>query len=168
MGRRSLRHLSLLFFVIAIFARQTTGAPNAQVSFTDVGKINYSTSVNSLQLAGPSFETEDQSSQLDNSKKSISSLEEHYKSYKKYVSPDRNLEFAFELQHSPRESLARSPTETWILSALPQIQRAHAPPMTDVLFSHIGATLFKGANTFERLNSNQRSGGLSFNSVRTP
>jgi hypothetical protein len=168
MGRRSLRHLPLLFFIIAIFARQSTGAPNAQVSFTDVGKISYSTSVNSLQLAGPAIDTADQSSQLDSAKAFVIKFEEHFKSYKKYVSPDRNLEFAFELQDSPRETLARSPTETWILSSLPQIQRAHAPPMTDVLFLHIGATLFKGANTFERYNSYQHSGGLGFNSLRTP
>jgi hypothetical protein len=154
--------------ILAVFARQSTGAPNVQVSFTDVGKISYSTSVNALQLAGPSIETADQPSQLDSAKKFFTKFEEIYKSYKKYVSPDRNLEFAFELQHSPRETLARSPTETWILSSLPQAQRAHAPPMTDVLFSHIGATLFKGVTTFEGHNSYQRSGGLGFNSLRTP
>ena len=168
MNRRSVRSLALLFFALAIFARQSTGAPNAQVSFTEVGKIQYSKSIDALQPAGPSLQVMDENPTIDPTQASFDSKEEHYKNYKKYVSPDRNLEFGFELKHSARETLARAPAETWLLSSLPQAQRAQAPPVTDVSFTHIGTSLFKGVYKFESHNSHQRSGGFGLNGIRTP
>jgi hypothetical protein len=168
MNRRSVRSVALLFFALAVFARQSTGAPNVQVSFTDVGKIQYSKSVASLQQAGPSIQELDESTTIDPTQASLDSKEQHYKNYKKYVSPDRNLEFGFELNHSARETLARAPTETLLLSSLPQVQRAQAPPVADVSFTHIGTSFFKGVYKFESHNSHQRSGGFGHNGLRTP
>ena len=168
MNRRSVRSVALLFFALAVFARQSTGAPNVQVSFADVGKIQYSKSVAALQQVGPSIQELDESTTIDPTQASLDSKDQHYKNYKKYVSPDRNLEFGFELKHSARETLARAPTETWILSSLPQVQRAHAPPASDVSFTHIGAFLFKGVYQLESFNSYQRSGGFGHNGLRTP
>ena len=168
MNRRSVRSIALLFFALAVFARQSTGAPNAQVSFTDVGKIQYSKSVVALQQVGPSVNVMDENPIVNQTQAAFDSKESHYKNYKKYVSPDRNLEIGFELKHSARETLARAPTETWLLSSLPQIQRAQAPPVADVSFTHIGTSFFKGVYKFESHNSHQRSGGFGLNGLRTP
>ena len=158
----------LIFFALAIFARQSTGAPNAQVSFTDVGKIQYSNSLGALEQAGPSLQVMDEAPVIDQTQPIFKAKDDLYKNYKKYVSPDRNLEFGFELKHSARETLARAPSETWLLSSLPQVQRAHAPPASDVSFTHIGAFLFKGVYQLESFNSYQRSGGFGHNGLRTP
>ena len=149
MNRRSLRSLSLLFIVLAVFARQSTGAPNVQVSFSEVSKIHSSSLTNSLLPAGPNLHNVDTGSNSDllsGSKKhsDFTSLEKHYKNYKKYVSPDRSFELRFEISKSTREILVRAPTEKWALSSLPQVQRSHAPPVNDVSFSHIGTSLFEG------------------------
>ena len=160
MNRRSLRSIALVLFALAIFARQSTGAPNAQVSFTDVGKIQYSQSDRALQQAGPSLNLIDENPTINQNQLSFDAKDNHYKNYKKYVSPDRNLEFGFELKHSAREMLARAPADTWLLSSLPQDKRAHAPPLTDVSFTHIGTSFFTGVYKFESHNSHQRSGGV--------
>ena len=158
----------LIFFALAIFARQSTGAPNAQVSFTDVGKIQYSNSLGALAQAGPSLQVMDEGPLIDQTQPIFKAKDDLYKNYKKYVSPDRNLEFGFELKHSARETLARAPSETWLLSSLPQVQRAHAPPASDVSFTHIGAFLFKGVYQLESFNSYQRSGGFGHNGILAP
>ena len=158
----------LIFFALAIFARQSTGAPNAQVSFTDVGKIQYSNSLGALEQAGPSLQVMDEAPVIDQTQPIFKAKDDQYKNYKKYVSPDRNLEFGFELKHSAKETFARAPAETWLLSSLPQVQRAHAPPASDVSFKHIGAFLFKGVYQVESFNSYQRSGGFGHNGLRTP
>ena len=166
MYRRSWRLVALVFLALSVLSRHSTGAPNAQISFTELQTSNkVVTEQNSLLNSSNSKSAE--FIQISKSQGQISSFEDkkHKTSYKKYVSPERLLHHRLirdqrltsfseiQIQESPRLSSPQSEIH------------AHAPPATDMNTFHIGAIQLKGVGNFGGLNSYKCDWGFGLNGI---
>ena len=166
MYRKSLKVLSILFFSIAVLARSTTGAPNAQVEVfnSDLGLI--SASSHTPQAQAPYFASPKPNLGLEDTNFKKESSKSHIKSYKKYVSPDRNSDFHSSSNPIKQTAKLLKLHDTWIFNSLPRVIHSNAPPVSDALTSHTGFLYFKGALNIERSNSNYSGWRVSLLSSR--
>ena len=130
---------TLALFALIIFARQVTGAPNAQVAFAgNIGPV--SPTVN---------QSTDQAFNFIPSNLDAPSSEQEKQGYKKYVSPERLVS---DFSSSNVESIALLTPhlrEIWCKTELPIEVLAHAPPLTEVTTSYLHDFDSEGEKKFE-------------------
>ena len=165
---KRVRVLSLLFFIVAIFARHSTGAPNAEVAFTTpVSGITYSIS-DSLSNAHDSVQLIGENPGSVNSVvPTVKDSKEHSKNYKKYISPDRSIDRAHTFRDALIANVDIAAIETWSLSHLPRTKRAQAPPMTGSSTTVSSPFTIGGVSNFESINPYKRSWGIGLDGLRT-
>ena len=129
LGKRLILPLAL-FFAFSILARQITGVPSAQVEILKSlhGVVGLSEGVQQDSKNTPNHIAapyEEKSSSL-----SSTPIEDSKTTYKKYVFSDRVIEKPLASTHLPSFTLGIKFQDLWLLSNLPQVIHAQAPPST--------------------------------------
>ena len=129
LGKRLILPLAL-FFAFSILARQITGVPSAQVEILKSlhGVVGLSEGVQQDSKNTPNHIAapyEEKSSSL-----SSTPIEDSKTTYKKYVFSDRVIEKPLASTHLPSYTLGIKFQDLWLLSNLPQVIHAQAPPST--------------------------------------
>ncbi len=157
--------LTLVLFTLALLARNITGAPNAQIAFSEA--------IYEKAIQGPSVESIDITSQSERASiqgvvgdTSIFSEDEDKTQYRKTLCPDRPL--VYDSRSQFREVIFENSdfTEVFFPTTVPSNVHAQAPPKADAsahAFSHF---YFKGALHLELPNDNQCGWRIGFDGVR--
>lgn len=173
MFKRSWRGLFLLFVTLALLSRNITGAPNVQMSFASFSESHALTSITE-EIESNSSDQSDHTKpaqigpKVEKSTSLLGFVEAPYKSYKKYVAPERILPSSVEFENTetPYETIQFN--QSWAFSSLPREIHAQDPPVTEMNTIHIGATQLKGVGNFGGLNTYQRDWGFGLYGLRTP
>ena len=131
LGKRLILPLAL-FFAFSILARQITGVPSAQVEILKSlhGVVGLSEGVQQDSKNTPNHIAapyEEKSSSL-----SSTPIEDSKTTYKKYVFSDRVIEKPLASTHLPSYTLGIKFQDLWLLSNLPQVIHAQAPPLMSI------------------------------------
>ena len=160
------RSLTLALFTLALLARNITGAPNAQIAFSEAiyEKAIQSPSAESIDTTS---ESERASIQGDVGDTSIFSEDEEKTQYRKTLCPDRP--HAYDSRSQFRDVIFENFyfTEDFFPTTVPSTVHAQAPPKADAsayAFSHF---YFKGALHLELPNDNQCGWRIGFDRLRT-
>jgi hypothetical protein len=166
-GIRILLHsFALALFILAIFARNITGAPNAQIAFSEAiyEKTIQGQSATSIELAS---DPEGGLFQSDDGDASMLSEDEDRTQYRKTLCPDCPLVYGSIREFSEVTFENFNFVEAIFFTSAPSTLHANAPPKADSsthAFSHF---YFEGASQLELPNDNKCGWGIGFDRLRT-
>lgn len=161
-----LHSVALALFILAIFARNITGAPNAQIAFsaTIYEKSIQGQSAESIEITSDSRRA---TIQVDEGDVAIFSEDEDRTQYRKTICPDRPI------VPDPRSHFHEAKYENFVvvevsfITIAPFNVHAQAPPKSDLSSQAISHFYFEGASHIESSDDDKCGWGIGFDRVRT-
>ena len=167
MKSRSFKIFSILFFSLAVLARGTTGVPNAQVEIFNSDFKHTALPITEAKIAVQDVIVTVQANPMKRAILELPDSKSHIKSYKKYVSPDRAVNFKnspLQLEPGTRTTYFK---DIWLFTSLPFDLHSNAPPMNGLTLPSIHTSHKQGASNFEGVNSNNSHRGVGLLSSRS-
>ena len=128
MLRRGFTPIFIIFLGLLVLSRHITGAPGAQVEIFRNLVVNKAVEKQIERTQLPLIDPSQQDCGIHGSSINKQTHFENKSSYKKYVSPDKNLSYKQIPQLAENNYHSASFTQFWLFSTLPQVIHANDPP----------------------------------------
>ena len=128
MSRRGFTPIFIIFLGLLVLSRHITGAPGAQVEIFRSLVVNKAVEKQIERSQLPLLDPSQQDCGIQGSSMNKQTHTENKSAYKKYVSPEKTLNYKPVPELALSNYQSSSFTQFWLFSSLPQVIHANSPP----------------------------------------